>query len=205
MKELKRQTSGNNQVIPEDLINRFTPDTLRFTLSQLEAQGMIEPISGGYAHTKTAQDILRKKPLIRDEIIAYGHKNVEATHNTTIEITKDPTVTERGDCIIAIKSDKACKDLNKLLKDYLKLAQPIKITIKSNGIEDVVTAFGSPALKLTDNKSLIIRKSDFIDSRTVAILADKSASDLNRKLIGELKKSKGVKIKIEAWSNVEFL
>lgn len=198
MKGLKRQTNGDVQVIPEDLLNRFSPETLQFTLSQLEAKGMIEPVSGGYAHTKAAQDILKQKPIIRDEIIAYGHKNVEATHDTTVEITKDVALTERGDCIIAIKADKACKDLDDLLKNYLKLAQPIKITVEVNDEKDEIVAFGSPALKLTSNNSLVIRKSDFIDGRTAAILSDKSAVDLDRKLIKELKKPKPVRIKIEA-------
>ncbi len=198
MKGLKRQTNGDVQVIPEDLLNRFSPETLQFTLSQLEARGMIEPVSGGYAHTKAAQDILKQKPIIRDEIIAYGHKNVEATHDTTVEITKDVALTERGDCIIAIKADKACKDLDDLLKNYLKLAQPIKITVEVNDEKDEIVAFGSPALKLTSNNSLVIRKSDFIDGRTAAILSDKSAVDLDRKLIEELKKPKPVRIKIEA-------
>ncbi|MGB9674949.1 MAG: DUF371 domain-containing protein, partial [Nanopusillaceae archaeon] len=33
-----------------------------------------------------------------------GHKLVKATHKSTLEITKDNFLTERGDCIIGINS-----------------------------------------------------------------------------------------------------
>ena len=42
----------------------------------------------------------------------------------------------------------------------------------------------------------MIRKSDFLDSRTFAINADKAACDINRKIIEELKKEKKIEISI---------
>ncbi|RLF17024.1 MAG: DUF371 domain-containing protein, partial [Thermoprotei archaeon] len=38
---------------------------------------------------------------IVEEIIAWGHPNIRALHRSTMEITKEPYVTPRGDCIIA--------------------------------------------------------------------------------------------------------
>ncbi|MEM2915696.1 MAG: DUF371 domain-containing protein, partial [Candidatus Bathyarchaeia archaeon] len=50
-------------------------------------------------------------------IIAYGHGLVQSTHRTTFEITKDKTLTKRGACIIAVKSNKAARDLSQDFKE----------------------------------------------------------------------------------------
>jgi hypothetical protein len=176
------------EIIPDGLKDRLTPETIQFTLEQLESKGMVELAEGAYIPTKTAQDILKQKKAANEEIIAYAHPGIRATHETTLEITKEKNLTDKGDCIIAVKANKACADLNDLIKNFLKLAQAIKITISANGIEDHVFAFGSPALKLTNSESIVIRKSDFIDNRTLAIMADKAACDLDRRLVMELKK-----------------
>lgn len=122
-----------------------------------------------------------------EKIVAYGHKKVLGTHKTTIEVTKENSLTERGDCIIAINANKSCFDLDRNVKDFLKAGNKVKFIFEVNGKKDVVTAFGSPKLKLNSRTSMVIRKSDFIDDRTVAIKADKSAKDLDRALIEELK------------------
>lgn len=192
-------TKKEIDIIPEDLRNKFTPETIQFTLEQLEASGMVKFVEGEYVPTKTAQEILKQKRVVREEIIAYGHPKIKATHETTIEITKEKKLTDKGDCIIAVKANKACKDLNELLKNFLKLAQAVKITISANGIEDEILAFGSPILKLTSDKSIVIRKSDFIDDRTLAIMSNKAACDLDRRLVEELKNPKTeVVIRIES-------
>ena len=36
---------------------------------------------------------------------AYGHENIRATHNRTIEFTKHKELSVRGDCIIGVNSD----------------------------------------------------------------------------------------------------
>lgn len=192
-------TKKEIDIIPEDLRNKFTPETIQFTLEQLEASGMVKFVEGEYVPTKTAQEILKQKRVVREEIMAYGHPKIKATHETTIEITKEKKLTDKGDCIIAVKANKACKDLNELLKNFLKLAQAVKITISANGIEDEILAFGSPILKLTSDKSIVIRKSDFIDDRTLAIMSNKAACDLDRRLVEELKNPKTeVVIRIES-------
>jgi hypothetical protein len=40
------------------------------------------------------------------ELSATGHPSIMATHPTTFEITKDSTLTKRGDCIIAVNATK---------------------------------------------------------------------------------------------------
>ena len=116
----------------------------------------------------------------------------------TIEITKEERPLNNKNSIIAVKANKSCKDLDELFKDYLKFGKKIKITISVDGIQDSIKAFGSPALELTNPKNIVILKSDFIDDKSLAILADKAACDLKKDLINKLKKSKTrVKIEVE--------
>jgi hypothetical protein len=72
---------------------------------------------------------------IREAIVGYGHKNIQATHKTTLEFTKDKHLSKKGDCIIAVAADKALTDLSgefkeKLRKPHAKLI----ILIEAGGI-----------------------------------------------------------------------
>ncbi len=141
------------------------------------------------------------KLLARDTIIAYGHPNVRATHRTTFEITKDTYLTPRGDCIIGIRADKALSDLNYKLKSALKRKDVIvKLKLKVDDIEDEVTAYGDPRLILSSEKDAVVRKSDYICERTLAIKADKAAIDINRKLVEKLKEGKKLILEIAVFS-----
>ncbi len=135
---------------------------------------------------------------ISELIIAYGHENILGKHKTTIEITKQNYLTKNGDCIIAIKSNKGCYDINEELKNELILGKKIKVSLLINGKTDEIVAQGSPKLTFKDKNSIIIRKSNFIDDRTLAILANKSSIDINRDIINDLKKiEKKILISIE--------
>ncbi|MEM5883009.1 MAG: DUF371 domain-containing protein, partial [Candidatus Aenigmatarchaeota archaeon] len=134
----------------------------------------------------------------KEEIIAYGHPNISATHKTTFEITKSGEIRKDADCVIGVKANKACKDLSKEIKEALKEGKKVEIKISAAGIEDVIIAYGSPALKLSHVEDIVIRKSDFIDNRTLAILANKAACDLKRELVEKLKNPETeIKITIE--------
>jgi len=125
--------------------------------------------------------------MILEEIVAFGHQLVLAKHKTTIEVTKEDFLTRRGDCIIAVNANKACFDLNEKTKNFLKSGKKIKFVFEANGIKDEVIAYGSKNLLLESKISFVIRKSSFIDDRTIAINANKAACDLKRELIKELK------------------
>mgnify|MGYP000185598044 CR=1 FL=1 len=121
-------------------------------------------------------------------ITAYGHELIQATHETTFEITKDKSLTSRGDCIIAVRADKSVADLSREFKELAKKpGAEITITIKSNGKKERIKAYGDPRLSFTHPEDMVIRKSTYICSRTLAIKADKAAKDLSRELIEELK------------------
>ncbi len=119
---------------------------------------------------------------------ARGHPHVSATHKTTVEITKEDFLTPTGDCIIGIRSEKACVDLDERLKTALRKGCELTISLECNGAADSITAYGDPGLTFTNPASMVIRKSSFLCGRTLCVRADKAAGDLDRTLIKELKK-----------------
>ena len=129
-------------------------------------------------------------------ILAYGHKNIQATHKSTLEITKETELSKKGNCIIAVSASKAVADLGSEFKENLR-KENAKITmlIEAEDIVEVVNALGSSRLILTHPTDMVARKSNYICSRTLAIQADKAACDFSRKLVEKLKNPKQ-KVKI---------
>ena len=131
---------------------------------------------------------------------ACGHKNIRALHPTTFEITKEPELTLKGDCIIAIKSEIACADLPCNLKKLIQTeGSKVKIALICGNVSDEVTAYGSSRLSLKSNTSMVIRKSNFTCGRTLAIKANKAAKDISRKLVEKLRNGESLLIKITAY------
>jgi hypothetical protein len=124
---------------------------------------------------------------IVEVVEAYGHENVLSTHKTTFEITKETKLTKKGDCIIAVAANKGALQLSPSFKEAVKKeGAKIIITIKAEDIIETVEAYGSPKLLLTHPTDLVVRKSNYICSRTVAIGANKAANDLSRTLVKKL-------------------
>jgi len=137
-----------------------------------------------------------KKSNIQEVIFALGHKNILSTHRTTLEFTKDKNITKNGNCIVAVAADKSVTDLSEEFKKRLKKNNSkLTIIIEVNGFSDKVTAKGCPELALTNIKDIVIRKSEYICDRTLAIKANKAACDLSTDLVNKLKNPKE-KIKI---------
>lgn len=122
------------------------------------------------------------------EIIhARGHQNILSTHDTTFEITKETELTKRGNCIIAVGASKGAIDLEATFKQAMRRDDArITITIEADGTREVVNAKGSHLLLLSHQTDLVIRKSNYVCGRTLAIVADKVARDLSRKFIEKL-------------------
>jgi len=119
---------------------------------------------------------------------ARGHRNVQSTHKTTLEVTKETTLTKRGDCIIAVESTKATADLPKEFKEEArKEGAQITVTIEAGELSETVKAKGSPHLQFTHPTDLVVRKSSYVCGRTLAIGADKAAIDFSRELVEKLK------------------
>ena len=125
---------------------------------------------------------------LTETVFAYGHENVQATHKTTLEITKEKHLSKKGDCIIAVSADKALPDLAKEFREKLqKKNAKLAILIEAGEAADTVKAFGSQQLTLTHPTDMVVRKSKHVCSRTLAIQADKAAGDLSKELVEKLK------------------
>jgi hypothetical protein len=124
---------------------------------------------------------------IVEVVNAQGHNNIQSAHETTFEITKEKTLTKRGDCVIAVGATKGARDLS---QEFMKAAKregaKITIVVKAGGLKEVVGARGTPRLLFTHPTDLVVRKSNYVCGRTVAIGADKAAGDLSRKLVEKL-------------------
>ena len=111
---------------------------------------------------------------------AFGHKNILGTHAKTLEITKDRELTTKGDCIIGVNSDFSFPELKKVLK-----AKKIKLILEVDGLKEEITAIPNP--DFSSSTELVIRKTDFLSERTLAIKADKAVKDLSRDFVEKLK------------------
>ncbi len=128
------------------------------------------------------------------EIGFSGHENIRSNHQKTIEITKESHLTPQGNCIVGINATSSCADLPQELKDKLK-ASDAKITfsIRVGEHEFVLEGKGHPDLILTHSEDIVIRKSNFICPRTLAVKCDKASDLLPQEMVSLLQdpKTKG--------------
>ncbi len=139
---------------------------------------------------------------VSEIIIAHGHANVQATHRSTIEFTKEGHLSRTGDCIIAVGADKAPADLSSEFRESLRNpTTKLTITIEADDVSERISAFGAGNLLLTHHSDMVVRKSRHLDSRTLAVGASKAAKDLSRELVEKLRNpSQTVKITLTASS-----
>jgi hypothetical protein len=105
--------------------------------------------------------------------------------------TKDIHVSKKGDCIVAMAADKSVEDLSAQFKEELRKPNAkVTIIIEAGDFIEEIKAFGSPKLCLCHPTDIVIRKSEYICSRTLAICADKSSIDLPRELVEKLQDPK---------------
>jgi len=124
---------------------------------------------------------------VTEVIDAYGHGNILSTHEKTLEITRESILTKRGDCVIATRASKGAADLHSEFKKAARReGARITINIEADDVRETVRAFGSRRLSFTHPTDVVVRKSDFVCGRTIAIKADKAAADLSKKLVEKL-------------------
>ncbi len=121
-------------------------------------------------------------------ITAHGHPNIKSSHKSTLEITKDDYLTPKGNCIIGINADYSVKDLPEELKEFIRSGKKVhfRIIVGKNEIKGYF--YGNQKLSLTHNTDIVIRKSDYICSRTLGIHSSIVAKDLPQIMKKELKK-----------------
>ena len=126
--------------------------------------------------------------MLIEEIHFYGHKNIRSLHARTIEITKDPHLTLRGDCIIGVNANKSCSDLTSDMKNKIKRDHSfIEIELIVEPFKFMFHGFGNNNLLLTHDHDIVFRKSNFICNRTLCVNCNLSAVHIPRKMIDLLR------------------
>lgn len=126
--------------------------------------------------------------MLTEEIQFYGHKNIRSLHTRTIEVTKDPHLTLRGDCIIGVNANKSCSDLTSDMKNKIKSNHSfIEIELIVEPFKFKFHGFGDNNLLLTHNHDIVFRKSNFICNRTLCLNCNLSAIHIPRKMIDLLR------------------
>lgn len=122
--------------------------------------------------------------MVQDEVTFYGHPNVRSLHSKSIEITKDGYLTPKGDCIIGIKANKACTDLEESIRQGLKSSSAIvKIEVIVDDESFIIKGRGDERLTMLNPHDIVIRRTNFVCPRTMSVLCDKASSDMPRELV----------------------
>jgi len=125
------------------------------------------------------------------EFLCYGHENILGTHKNTLEFTKEDFLTKNGDCIVGINADYNIK----LLKEFIKNNKDKKIRcdLLIDNKKDSFEFFLNP--DFCDEHEIVIRIGEFLSKRTIGIRATKSAKNIDRNLIEDLK-NKNAKMQV---------
>jgi len=118
---------------------------------------------------------------------AHGHEHVSADHESTFEVTSDDFLTPAGDCILAIEADTVPADVP---PGFVAACQDhdatITATVAADGHEFTVTGRGHPELTFENERSFVLRTSEYVDDRTAMVGADAAAADVDRDLVAAL-------------------
>jgi hypothetical protein len=122
--------------------------------------------------------------MIQDEVIFYGHPNVSSLHAKTIEITKDENLTPNGDCIIGVRANKACADLDESLKRKIRVeGSGVKIEIIVGNEYHVINGRGDERITLRNPHDIVTRTTSFVCPRTLSVRCDQASIDIPRKMV----------------------
>ena len=125
------------------------------------------------------------------EIPFQGHKNILSLHQKTLEITKDDELTSNGDCIVGVSANISCVDLPEKMKKKIRNPKTkITFSIRAGNKKFTIQGNGSKKLSLKHTKDIVLRKSAFTCSRTIAINCDNASSDIPRDFVKILQNPK---------------
>jgi hypothetical protein len=129
----------------------------------------------------------RQASELTEQIRAHGHENVRGAHESTFEVTSDDFLTPAGDCILGIEADRTPAKFD---PEFVAACQDqdarIDITLAVEDQQITVEARGHPDLTFESDRSAVVRTSDYVDDRTVAVDAEKAAADIDRDLVEAL-------------------
>jgi hypothetical protein len=132
---------------------------------------------------------MKQTPMLLEEsFTARGHPNIRATHEKTIEVTKDSHLTTEGDCIAATEAEKGLTDLSEDMKKAAKNPNSsISLTLRIGERVFTTLGRGDPGLTWQHPTDMVARMSGYICSRTLMIHANKATIHMPRSFVQILK------------------
>jgi len=109
--------------------------------------------------------------------VCRGHPNVSATHDKTVEITRDVDISRRATCVVGVASTHDDRAL-------LELRGQVHVTLECDDTHDTFVATISPFF--LGDTSLVFRRGAGLRGRTIAFDASKTAATLDRALIARI-------------------
>jgi hypothetical protein len=116
-----------------------------------------------------------------------GHRNIRATHPTTLAVTRDVEVGRTGDCFLIVSADKSPRTLSEDFKNAARKPVEISVEIIVGDLVDEFYCYGDPALTFKDDRTMVFRKSSYVCDKTVGIRSNKSAIDIDRRIVERLR------------------
>ena len=109
--------------------------------------------------------------------VCRGHPNIVATHDKTVEFTRDDEISRRATCVLGVASSHDDKEL-------VALRGRVSVMLDCDGARDEFTATISPFF--LGDSSLVLRRGAGLRGRTLAFDASKTAATIDRELVGRL-------------------
>ncbi len=101
--------------------------------------------------------------LLEESFAARGHPNIRATHEKTIEITKETHLTTQGDCIAAIEAEKGLADLGEKMRRAARNPESvITLTLMVNDKAFTTVGQGHPSLTWEHPTDMVARISGYV-------------------------------------------
>jgi hypothetical protein len=118
---------------------------------------------------------------------AIGHEHVSAEHTNTLELTSDDWLTPAGDCILGVEASAVPAAFAEAFVSACQSHDAaISATIRVDGHEQHIEGAGHPDLSFENDRSMVIRTSDYVDDRTIMIRADTAAAGIDREIVAAL-------------------
>ncbi len=108
--------------------------------------------------------------LLEDSFTARGHANIRATHEKTIEVTRETHLTTQGDCIAAVAAEKGLRDLPKEMREAAKRPDSvISLSLRLGDSVFTTTGRGDPGITWDHPTDMVARMSGYTCPRTLMV------------------------------------
>jgi len=121
---------------------------------------------------------------LMETFAARGHPNIRAGHRTTLMVTREPELTPRGDCIVAVAAERGLGGLDPRMKEAIRSRDAgVRLILEAAGLIFEVLGRGNAGLTLSNPTDMIARRSRYMCDRTLMVGANKAACDIEPPLL----------------------